>query len=131
MRGPTVLFVLAIMFLVEAIAWIVLATWGFRFGEQWGEQAAALCAIGAFVLVCAFWALFASPRARVPHAVKLVARVLVLGGAAVTLVLQGQVAAGVAFGLIAALFVWVTELPAVREVLEIVGARKGQAPANE
>lgn len=103
---------LAVLFLVELVAWLTLALWGWIIGSQWGD---GIGAIVAFVLVVLAWGLLASPKARVPTAVRWIARVLILGGAAVTLIVTGQTTAGIAFAVVVAVMLLIGESAAVKE----------------
>jgi hypothetical protein len=118
MRGPAVLFILAALFVVELLAWLILAMWGWTIGAQWGDTAGAIGAVVAFAAIAALWALLASPKSHAPGWVKWTVKVLVFGGAAVTLVLTEQVAAGVAFAVVAAALLWVAQTAPARETLE-------------
>lgn len=106
---------LAVLFLVELVAWLTLALWGWIIGSQWGDGIGAIGAIVAFVLVVLAWGLLASPKARVPTAVRWIARVLILGGAAVTLIVTGQATAGIAFAVVVAVMLLIGESAAVKE----------------
>ena len=119
------LFILAMLFVVELLAWIIVASWGWTIGSQWGETAGAIGAVVAFTTVATLWGMLASPKAKAPEWVAWTVKVLVLGGAALTLVLTDQPAAGAAFAVCAAVLLWVAETTPVRDTLEIVrGARE-------
>ena len=75
----------------------------------------------AFVLVVLAWGLLASPKAGVPAAVRWIAKVLILGGAAATLIVTGQAVAGIAFAVVAAILVVVAETAPVKETLAMLG----------
>ncbi|SFS04051.1 Protein of unknown function [Agrococcus baldri] len=120
MRGPAVLFILAALFVVELLAWLILAMWGWTIGAQWGDTAGAIGAVGAFAAIAALWALLASPKSHAPDWVKWTVKVLVFGGAALTLVLTEQVAAGIAFAVVAAALLWVARTESARDTLEAI-----------
>ncbi|MCH1884066.1 DUF2568 domain-containing protein [Agrococcus sp. ARC_14] len=120
MRGPAVLFILAALVVVEFIAWLILAMWGWTIGSQWGDTAGAIGTIVAFALVVLAWSQLASRRAKVPTPVKWVAKVLILGGAALTLASTDQVAAAVALAVVTAILVLVCETKPVRETLDVL-----------
>lgn len=127
MRGPAVLFILALLFLVEFIAWLTLALWGWIIGSQWGDGIGAIGAIVAFVLVVLAWGLLASPKARVPTAVRWIAKVLILGGAVATLIATGQTTAGVAFAVVAAVTLALGESAAVKETRAMLAQPRDRA----
>lgn len=114
------LFILAVLFMVEFIAWLTLAMWGWTIGSQWGEAAGAIGSVIAFALIVLAWARLASPRARVPAPVRWIAKVLILGGAAATLIVTGQAIAGIAFAVVAGILVVVAETAPVQETLAVL-----------
>lgn len=120
MRGPAVLFILAALFIVELLAWLILAMWGWTIGSQWGDTAGAIGAVAAFAVVAGLWGLLASPKSHAPSWAKWTVKVLVFGGAALTLVLTGQPAAGIAFAVIVAALLWAAQTGAARETLEAI-----------
>src|SRR4051812_27857668 len=68
-------------FLVEIVALVILADWGWHHGEP--SRTRLLQAIGAPLLAAVVWGLFAAPRARfaVPLAAQLTVKALVFGAA--------------------------------------------------
>lgn len=118
------LFILAVLFMVELVAWLTLALWGWTIGSQWGDAAGAIGSVIAFVLVVLAWALLASPKARVPAAVRWIAKVFILGGAAATLIATGQVVAGIAFAVVAVILVTLAESAPAKETIAILTERR-------
>ncbi len=68
-------------FLVEIMALVILADWGWHHGEP--SRTRLLQAIGAPLLAAVVWGMFAAPRARfaVPLAAQLTVKALVFGAA--------------------------------------------------
>jgi len=87
-------------FLVELVAIAAFAFWGLAVGD--GVAAKAALAIGAPLAAAVLWGLFAAPRARykIPLAGQLAVKVLVLGGAVVTMFATGHPVLGAVFGVI-------------------------------
>jgi Protein of unknown function (DUF2568) len=87
-------------FLLEIIALLILADWGWHRGEASGTR--LLQAIGAPLLAAVVWGLFAAPRAKftIPLAGQLAVKVLVFGWATWALFDLKLPALGVVFALV-------------------------------
>ena len=99
---PPVLFApnLALAFLLEIVALVILADWGWHRGEPSGTR--LLQAIAVPLVAATVWGLFAAPRARftIPLAGQLVVKGLVFGAAAWALFDLGWPIPAVLFALI-------------------------------
>lgn len=91
---------LALRFLLELAALVAFGYWGFTTGNGTGSK--ILLGIGVPIAVAAVWGVFVSPKALValPFPAKIVLGLLILELAAGALVLAGQPAIGIAFGVI-------------------------------
>lgn len=89
-------------FLLELLALVALAYWGFRTGD--GLALKFVLGIGAPVLAAVVWGLFAATRATFGLAWPgvLLVKVIVFGAAVVALIAAGQLVLGIVFGVLAA-----------------------------
>jgi Protein of unknown function (DUF2568) len=89
-------------FLLEIIALVALAWWGFHTGD--GPVPSVLLGVGAPLLAAVVWGLFASPRARVrlPFVGVLAVKVVVYAVATAALDAVGHPVAAVVFAVVAA-----------------------------
>jgi 4-amino-4-deoxy-L-arabinose transferase-like glycosyltransferase len=83
---------LALAFVLEVVAWVVLAVAASLVVD--GTVARLVVGVAAFAVVTTLWGLLASPRARVPAAVRTATKVVVLGGAAAAWAVLGHPVAG-------------------------------------
>jgi hypothetical protein len=102
---------LALRFLLELAALVAFGYWGFTTVN--GTAGKILLGIGVPIAVAVVWGVFVSPKALVvlPSPAKIVLGLLILELAAGALLLAGQPAVGIAFGVIvlfnaALLLIW-------------------------
>lgn len=90
-------------FLLELLALVLLAVWGFRTGSNVAVH--VLLGLGAPALMVLVWGAFAAPRARfqVPLAGVLAVKAVVFGAATAAGYAAGWHAFAIAFGVVAAL----------------------------
>lgn len=88
-------------FLLELLAFVALAYWGFRTGD--GLALKFVLGIGVPVLAAVVWGLFAAPRATfgLPLPGVLLAKAIVFGAAVVALIATGALVLGIVFGVLA------------------------------
>lgn len=87
--------------LLELLAFVALAYWGFRTGD--GLAPKFVLGIGVPVLAAVVWGLFAAPRATfgLPLPGVLLAKAIVFGAAVVALIATGALVLGIVFGVLA------------------------------
>jgi hypothetical protein len=92
---------LAVRFVLELSALIVLGAWEYSVGGGWAAKVGL--AVGVPVAAAVIWGTFVSPRAAVPvpGTVQILLQVLIFGAAAVALVQLGHRLPSGVFGLVA------------------------------
>jgi hypothetical protein len=88
---------LGVRFLLEILALVALAYWGFTAGKGWLLN--TLLGLGTPIVAAVIWGIFISPNAPFPPArpIRLLLEVLVFGSAAAGLILSGQLLLGLFF----------------------------------
>lgn len=108
-------------FLLELVALVLLAVWGFRTGSNTALH--VLLGVGAPALMIVVWGAFAAPRARVQLSMAgvLVVKAIVFGAATAAGYAAGWHAFAIAFGVVAAVNMVIAAFD--RESLKNVAAR--------
>ncbi|GAA2057465.1 hypothetical protein GCM10009839_78640 [Catenulispora yoronensis] len=109
-------------FLLELVALVLLAVWGFRTGSNVAVH--VLLGLGAPALMVVVWGAFAAPRARVqlPMAGVLAVKTVVFAAATIAGYAAGWHAFAIAFGIVAVLNMVIAAFD--RESLKNVTARE-------